>query len=183
MSCIRQVLGGREANPLSCLLTQAKKVTKHLQKAAGTGHGYTNTENPFGDANLTQRFVWGKKIEKQIHEGADVRDLTAKAERERQLERLVRTLFSACSATRTPPSIRMHVCSTAAWKGMQSHGICPGNVVLAWHADGRGGESESQTWRHRCASAGRPLLLAATVCSNLRRHIVMGPSAAAFPRH
>lgn len=71
-------------NPL-----QAKKVTKHLQKAAASGHGYTNAENPFGDANVTQRFVWGKKIEKQIQEGADVRELTAKAERERQLERLV----------------------------------------------------------------------------------------------
>ena len=77
--------------PLCDMLPQAKKVTRHLQKsAAATGHGYTNAENPFGDANVTQRFVWGKKIEKQLQEGADVRDLTAKAEKERQLERLVR---------------------------------------------------------------------------------------------
>ena len=51
--------------------------------------GYTNTENPFGDANLTERFVWRKKIEKQIIEGADVKDLGLKAERARQTERLV----------------------------------------------------------------------------------------------
>jgi hypothetical protein len=71
---------------------QAKKVTKHLQKHATTGHGYVDTENPFNDANLSERFVWGKKIEKQLREGADVRELTARAERERQLERLVRHL-------------------------------------------------------------------------------------------
>ena len=72
------------------LCPQAKKVTRHLQRSAAGGHGYTNAENPFGDANVTQRFVWGKKIEKQLQEGADVRDLTARAERERQVERLVR---------------------------------------------------------------------------------------------
>eukprot|EP00884_Botryococcus_braunii_P020423 jgi/Botrbrau1/7064/Bobra.0165s0087.1 len=66
----------------------AKKVTKHLKKHATIGHGYVDTENPFNDANLSERFVWGKKIEKQLREGADVRELTARAERERQLERL-----------------------------------------------------------------------------------------------
>ena len=88
---------------------QAKKVTKHLQKAAATGHGYTNAENPFGDANVTQRFVWGKKIEKQLHEGADVRELTAKAERERQVERLVSgadCLFHAAASLRCPVTSR-----------------------------------------------------------------------------
>ena len=75
---------------IHALCPQAKKVTRHLQKSAAGGHGYTNAENPFGDANVTQRFVWGKKIEKQLQEGADVRDLTARAERERQVERLVR---------------------------------------------------------------------------------------------
>jgi hypothetical protein len=73
-------------------LLQAKKVTKHLKKHSTTGHGYAEAENPFGDANLSDRFVWGKKIEKQLREGADVRELTAKAERERQLERLVGAL-------------------------------------------------------------------------------------------
>lgn len=63
---------------------------KHLRRHATTGTGYTNEDNPFGDAALTERFVWGKKIEKAIAEGADVKDLTAKAEDRRQAERLVR---------------------------------------------------------------------------------------------
>jgi hypothetical protein len=100
---------------MPCLLwqrLQAKKVTKHLQKAAATGHGYTNSENPFGDANVTQRFVWGKKIEKQLQEGADVRELTAKAERERQLERLVCCPIHAAAflppSCHQAPQRRMH---------------------------------------------------------------------------
>ncbi len=55
-----------------------------------TGIDYTNEDNPFGDSNLTERFVWGKKIEKEIVSGRDVRDMTAKAEARRQAERLVR---------------------------------------------------------------------------------------------
>ncbi len=68
---------------------QAKKVMKNLEKGGAEGHGYTDAENPFGDAKVSERFVWGKKIEKQMQEGADVRDLTSKAERKRQEERLV----------------------------------------------------------------------------------------------
>ena len=52
------------------------------------GFGYTDEDNPFGDARLSERFVWGKKIEKQLVDGADVRDLTAKAEQRRQNERM-----------------------------------------------------------------------------------------------
>jgi len=40
-------------------------------------------------ANLTERFVWGKKIEKELVSGRDVREMTAKAEMRRQAERLV----------------------------------------------------------------------------------------------
>lgn len=29
-----------------------------------TSHSYTNDINPFGDSNLTEQFVWGKKREK-----------------------------------------------------------------------------------------------------------------------
>ena len=67
---------------------QAKKVAKHLQKHSTGGAGYSNEDNPFGDANLSDRFVWGKKIEKQLAEGVDVRELTAKAETRRHAERL-----------------------------------------------------------------------------------------------
>jgi hypothetical protein len=78
--------------------------------------GYTNECNPFGDTNLTDRcapqpraslslpalthpctpppprrsFVWHKKLEKQILDGADVRELGLKAERQRQKERMAR---------------------------------------------------------------------------------------------
>ncbi len=68
---------------------QAKKVERHLKKHGGLGgFGYTDEDNPFGDANLSDRFVWGKKIEKQLVEGADIHDLTAKAEQRKQAHRL-----------------------------------------------------------------------------------------------
>ena len=37
-----------------------------------------------------QKFVWGKKIEKQIQEGQDLKELGPEAERRRHEERLVR---------------------------------------------------------------------------------------------
>lgn len=83
-ACVEPLL----ACPLPVL--QAKKVAQHLKKHRVTGIDYTNEDNPFGDANLTERFVWGKKIEKEIVSGRDVRDMTAKAEARRQAERLVR---------------------------------------------------------------------------------------------
>lgn len=68
----------------------AKKVERHLKKHGGLGgFGYTDEDNPFGDANLvSDRFVWGKKIERQLVEGTDVRELTAKAEQQKQAYRL-----------------------------------------------------------------------------------------------
>lgn len=97
-------------------LPQAKKLTQRAAKTGGSIAGYTNDSNPFGDPNLTQRcvllchlatarhferltaaspasshsFVWHKKLEKQLVEGADPRELTQKAERQRQAEREVR---------------------------------------------------------------------------------------------
>lgn len=66
---------------------QAKKVEKHLKKhAASTNFGYTDEDNPFNDQRLSERFVWGKKIEKQLEQGADVKQLTAKAEKRRQTD-------------------------------------------------------------------------------------------------
>ncbi|KAL3159310.1 hypothetical protein ABBQ32_011264 [Trebouxia sp. C0010 RCD-2024] len=65
----------------------AKKVASHLKKHSG-GHGYTDQDNPFGDSNVTERFVWGKKLEKQIQSGVGVKDLGAKAEKRRQEDRL-----------------------------------------------------------------------------------------------
>jgi hypothetical protein len=36
---------------------QAKKLTQRAAKAGGSIAGYTNDSNPFGDPNLTQRWV------------------------------------------------------------------------------------------------------------------------------
>ena len=111
---------------------QAKKLSERL-KRSGAVAGYTNECNPFGDTNLTDRcvprkrrsaqcsgpdvclrlfpaarsFVWHKKLEKQILDGADVRELGLKAERQRQKERMVRglsTLAPPCAALTLAPT-------------------------------------------------------------------------------
>ena len=51
----------------------------HLQKKA----------RPAADDAPAGAFVWKKKVEKQLQEGASVRDLTAAAERKRQEDREV----------------------------------------------------------------------------------------------
>ena len=86
---------------------QAAKVTKHLQKHAagvqadedggadGAGgaskqqqhHGYLDDDNPFNDAALSSRFVWGKKIEREIRGGGDAAAMTARAAAQRAAER------------------------------------------------------------------------------------------------
>jgi hypothetical protein len=68
---------------------QARKVAKQLKKEKGSVAGYTDEENPFGDTTLSEKFVWSKKLEKQIQDGADVRHFGAQAEALRQDERLV----------------------------------------------------------------------------------------------
>lgn len=46
-----------------------KKAKKRRQKEQESLAGYTNEANPFGDANLTDRFVWKLKREKEIASG------------------------------------------------------------------------------------------------------------------
>ncbi|GAQ80274.1 hypothetical protein KFL_000500270 [Klebsormidium nitens] len=71
-----------------------KKAEKKAKKLAAkmktsTVAGYTDESNPFGDANLTERFVWRKKIEKHIAAGEDPKDLlSVKAEKRRIAERM-----------------------------------------------------------------------------------------------
>lgn len=67
-------------------------MAKQLKKEKGAVAGYTDEENPFGDTQLSDKFVWNKKLEKQIQEGTDVREFSAAAERLRQEERVVRCL-------------------------------------------------------------------------------------------
>lgn len=62
---------------------QAQKVASKLKRDAAPGNDNA-ADTPTG------KFVWHKKIEKQILDGAKVKDLTVKAERQRHLERQVR---------------------------------------------------------------------------------------------
>lgn len=36
---------------------------------------YTNTNNPFNDLNLTETFVWGKKLEKEGKQDYSIKDV------------------------------------------------------------------------------------------------------------
>jgi len=47
-----------------------RKASKRAEKVAKM-LGYSNETNPFGDSNLLQPFVWGKKQEKDVREGRD----------------------------------------------------------------------------------------------------------------
>lgn len=64
---------------------------------------YTNDINPFGDSNLTEQFVWGKKKEK---EGTADRQLNKRELREMQKKNVdeiekVTLTFRACGETGT----------------------------------------------------------------------------------
>lgn len=65
---------------------KALKVAKRLKTS--TVSGYSNDSNPFGDSNLTERFVWRKKIERDLTQGLDASEMSLKAERKRQKERM-----------------------------------------------------------------------------------------------
>lgn len=65
-----------------------KKVQRHLKKYQDSVPGYSNEDNIFNDPNLGERFVWKKKIEKQLDEGVPLSELGAKAEKVRQEQRI-----------------------------------------------------------------------------------------------
>uniref|UniRef100_A0ACD5X8T6 Uncharacterized protein n=1 Tax=Avena sativa TaxID=4498 RepID=A0ACD5X8T6_AVESA len=64
---------------------KAEKVAKKMK--ANAVSGYSNDSNPFGDPNLTENFVWRKKIERAVTEGQPV-DISVKTEKKRQRERM-----------------------------------------------------------------------------------------------
>ncbi|KAJ0963232.1 hypothetical protein J5N97_028354 [Dioscorea zingiberensis] len=64
---------------------KALSVAKKLKSQAISG--YSNDSNPFGDSNLTEKFVWRKKIERDISQGQPV-EISVKAEKKRQRERM-----------------------------------------------------------------------------------------------
>ncbi|KAL2933309.1 Cactin [Bienertia sinuspersici] len=71
----------------------AKKAAKKAMNVAKkmktqTVSGYSNDSNPFGDSNLNEKFVWRKKIEKDVAHGVPLDEYTVKAEKKRQKERM-----------------------------------------------------------------------------------------------
>ena len=52
--------------------------------------------------------MWGKKIEKQIHEGRDLKELGPEAERRRHEERLVSRTCSPCCISTWTSTARKH---------------------------------------------------------------------------
>jgi hypothetical protein len=66
-----------------------KKIERHLKKHSRShASGYRDEENPFGDTNLSQRFVWGKKIERDLEAGASIKEYSASAHSRRDQERM-----------------------------------------------------------------------------------------------
>ncbi|KAL2345151.1 hypothetical protein Fmac_006436 [Flemingia macrophylla] len=66
--------------------SKAMKVAKKLKTS--TVSGYSNDSNPFGDSNLNERFVWRKKIERDVSQGVSIDTFSVKAEKKRQRERM-----------------------------------------------------------------------------------------------
>ncbi|KAK7396621.1 hypothetical protein VNO78_17754 [Psophocarpus tetragonolobus] len=66
--------------------SKAIKVAKKLKTS--TVSGYSNDSNPFGDSNLNEKFVWRKKIERDVSQGVSIDTFSVKAEKKRQRERM-----------------------------------------------------------------------------------------------
>ncbi|KAA0043942.1 cactin [Cucumis melo var. makuwa] len=65
---------------------KALRVAKKLKSQ--TVSGYSNDSNPFGDSNLNEKFVWRKKIERDVTQGVSLDAFSVKAEKKRQRERM-----------------------------------------------------------------------------------------------
>lgn len=65
---------------------KALKVAKRLKTSSVSG--YSNDSNPFGDSNLTERFVWRKKIERDLTQGLTPSEMSLKSEKKRQRDRM-----------------------------------------------------------------------------------------------
>ncbi|XP_057438215.1 splicing factor Cactin [Lotus japonicus] len=65
---------------------KAMKVAKKIKTT--TVSGYSNDSNPFGDSNLNEKFVWRKKIERDVSQGVPLDAFSMKAEKERQRDRM-----------------------------------------------------------------------------------------------
>ncbi|XP_059665282.1 splicing factor Cactin [Cornus florida] len=65
---------------------KALKVAKKLK--AESVSGYSNDSNPFGDSNLNEKFVWRKKIERDVSQGVPLETFSVKSEKKKQRERM-----------------------------------------------------------------------------------------------
>ncbi|EPS69397.1 hypothetical protein M569_05369, partial [Genlisea aurea] len=65
---------------------KAMNVAKKLKSQ--TVSGYSNDSNPFGDSNLNEKFVWRKKIERDVAQGVSLDEFSIKAEKKRNRERM-----------------------------------------------------------------------------------------------
>ncbi|KDP29219.1 hypothetical protein JCGZ_16608 [Jatropha curcas] len=65
---------------------KAMKVAKKLK--AQSVSGYSNDSNPFGDNHLSEKFVWRKKIERDVIQGVPLDMFSVKAEKQKQRERM-----------------------------------------------------------------------------------------------
>ncbi|KAI3761019.1 hypothetical protein L1987_51424 [Smallanthus sonchifolius] len=65
---------------------KAMKVAKKLKSQ--NVYGYANDSNPFGDSSLNEKFVWRKKIERDVTQGVPLDMFSVKAEKKRQKERM-----------------------------------------------------------------------------------------------
>ncbi|XP_042519746.1 cactin [Macadamia integrifolia] len=65
---------------------KALSVAKKLKSQ--TVSGYSNDSNPFGDSNLNEKFVWRKKIERDVSQGQPLVTYSVKSEKKKQKERM-----------------------------------------------------------------------------------------------
>uniref|UniRef100_A0A2N9FL50 Splicing factor Cactin n=1 Tax=Fagus sylvatica TaxID=28930 RepID=A0A2N9FL50_FAGSY len=68
------------------VVKKATQVAKQLKTP--TVSGYSNDSNPFGDSNLNEKFVWKKKIERDVSQGVSLESYKKKNEKKRQIERM-----------------------------------------------------------------------------------------------
>ncbi|XP_043699946.1 cactin-like [Telopea speciosissima] len=65
---------------------KALRVAKKLKTQ--TVSGYSNDSNPFGDSNLNEKFVWRKKIERDVVQGLPLEMYSVKSEKKKQRGRM-----------------------------------------------------------------------------------------------
>ncbi|KAH3732839.1 Cactin protein [Pelomyxa schiedti] len=65
---------------------EPKKKKRRAKKTDDTVSGYNNSSNPFGDANLREKFVWRLKIDKMKKAGVDPAKLSKKSQKSKREE-------------------------------------------------------------------------------------------------